>query len=255
MFLGSCEESGLIEALDGISKAVYGDDIDSAKALLKNVVKFFTDEIKNDGEVSRVKSTAVTESNKAVTALRNEIFSDSTKTMNTVLGGFLGELLRTPLKGLTRSQQEELAVEIKKTALSELGKDSDYVKDMETRFNKAKTKEHKDALLKTYSDKLKSGFGKKVVNDVARRLHPDRFKPAVVVPKAPPTINVRLDGKDVKAFVFAKRPGNLIRNDVFYNGRLYETKDLEMLQISKQQGFVKSSKSDKPLLVSWKVSS
>ena len=64
-------------------------------------------------------------------------------------------------------------------------------------------------------------------------------------------MEVKLDGKTVKAYTYSKRPENLVRTGVTYNGRQYSDSEIEILQMSRGQGFVKGKDAGKFALVQW----
>ena len=170
-----------------------------------------------------------------------------------ILGGFLGTFLKSQLKGTPRADLEDLAFAIRAEAKSALGKDEAYVKEITEAYHTMRTPAQKDALIRKFEAALtKNDFGKKLVERICKTKFPEKFvaaKPAA--PAKPTTVKINVNGTPQDAYVFAKRPDNLIRDVVTFKGREYHTGDLTQMQMM-SRGFVKS-KTGTPVLVTWKA--
>ena len=260
-FLDASEQSGLIESLNKLSGHLVAGRTAEAKALLGNVVKFFQAEIKADQDGAKARTdqqaTQAKAASAAVESLRTETKKAVDSTTNKILGSYLAPFVQKDLKGLSRSELEKVAAQIYTDAHAELGKDADYVKNMSTKYPSMKTPFQQRALLKVYEEKLKSGFGQKVVENTVKRLYPDRFKtgaskPAATKAATPASAKVTIGGKEQTVFQLAKRPTNLVRSDVEVAGRLYTSKDLELLQAAKGIGLVLNKSGEGHSFVQWK---
>ena len=259
-FLDASESSGLIESLNKLNSHLAAGRMADAKELLGQISQFFRGEISAEQDTNKAhtdaQATAKTTSAANVEALRTETTKEVNSATNKLLGSYLTPFLQKQLKGLSRPELEKVAAEIHKDAHAALGKDGSYVKNMSTKYDSMKTQRQQRELLKVYEEKLKSGFGQKIVESTIKRLYPDRFKAAVVKPVAPKTTapastRVTIGGKSQTVYQFAKRPTNLVRTDTTMNGRVYTTADLEMLQLSKGIGLVPSKSTGKFAFVQW----
>jgi len=248
-FLDASESSGLIESLNKLNAYIAGGRNADAKELLGEISKFYKAEIEAEQGTTKdrtdAQATAKTTSAAAVQALRTETTKEVNSATNKLLGSYLTPFLQKQLKGLSRPELEKVASEIHKDAHAALGKDGSYVKNMSTKYDSMKTQRQQRELLKVYEEKLKSGFGKAIVESTVKRLYPSKFiaaKPAVkpVAPKAPVSTKVTIGGASQTVFQLEKRPTNLVRSDTMIGNRLYTTADLELLQLGKGMGVVKT---------------
>jgi ABC-type transporter MlaC component len=257
-FLDTSEQSGLIESLNKLSGHLVAGRTADAKALLSNVVKFFQAEISADENGAKASPEQQAKQSKAASAAVDALRTETTKTVNSttnrLLGNYLAPFLQKELKGLSRPELEKIAAQIYTDAHAELGKDADYVKSMSTKYASMKTPQQQRQLLKVYEEKLKSGFGKRIVDSTVRRMYADKFKAAAPKPTAPASTQVIIGGKSQTVFQLAKRPINLVRSDVGLAGRTYTTKDLELLQSAKGIGLVPNKSGSGHSFVCWRKS-
>jgi hypothetical protein len=254
-FLDASEQSGLISGLNTLAEHLASGDVRSATSLLKSIGKFFSEEIKanQDGAKARTEhqATQTKATTEAVTALRNDTTAKVNSLSNNLMGAALKPFLQKELKGMSRPQLEDLAREALKDLHLRLGRDNAYRTEMSQKYESMKSPAQQREMLKIYEAKLKSGdFAKRVVEENAKRMFPDRFKAAPAATAAPASKQALIGGKNHTVFQLSKRPANLIRTDTQVGNRLYTVKDLELLQLSKGIGLA-PSKTGKPVFVQW----
>lgn len=242
-FLDASESSGLINSLNTLHGHIVAGRQADAKQLLSNIGKFFSDEMSaNEGAAkARTDAQAAAEesSSAAVQTLKAEASKSASRTANKTLGSYLSPFLQKELKGLSRPELDNLAGAIYKECQATLGRDTAYAKDMDDKYKAMKSPRQRDVLLKAYEAKVK-GIGQKVVTDTAKRMFPDRFVVKPAAPKAPSSTKVTIGGSSQTVFQVDKKPSDLVRQDTQVGTRLFTVKDLEMLEISKGYGLVKT---------------
>jgi hypothetical protein len=256
-FLAASESSGLIKSLNQLHVYLAAGKTDDAKNLLASIGKFYSEELKQNGDVAKLRETAKAAAEKETTATVTKLRAESEvsvdKSMNVILGGFLSPFLKNALKGTPRPELESLAAQIKAEAKSALGKDATYVAEISKLYRGMKTPADKAKLDHKFEAALKhNDFGKKLVERVCREKFPEKFavKPAPA-PK-PTTVPTTINGKSADAYVFKARPTNLLHEDIVWKGQQLTSRDLSTLQATRQQGFVKL-KTGQPVLVTWKA--
>jgi hypothetical protein len=255
-FLAASETSGLINSLNKLNGYIVAGDTKSAANLLKSIGRFFSEEIAANENVAKTrtegKAAAEKETAATVTKLRGEAEASVDKSMNITMGGFLRPFLQSQLKGVPRTELVSLAETIKTEAKLALGKDAAYVDEVSKLWQALKTPRHKERLMQKFEAALKKNdFGKRLVERVCREKFPEKFTAKPVTAAKPTTAKINVNGTSQDAYVFAKRPENLIRDSVTFKGREYHASDLQQMQMM-SRGFVKS-KTGNPILVTWKV--
>jgi hypothetical protein len=258
-FLDASEQSGLIGGLNKLTEHLAGGRTAEAKALLSNITKFYSAEIKaeQDGVKARseLKATQDKTASAAVDTLRKETTKIVNSNTNKLLGSYLAPFLQKELKSLSRPELEKVAAQIYSDAHAALGTDTAYVKNMSAKYASMKTPQQQRELLKVYEEKLKSGFGQKIVESTVKRMYPSKFQVAprpAAKPSAPPSRQVTIGGRSQTVFQLSKRPtDNLVRTDTDIAGRLYTVRDLELLQSSKGIGLVKNKSGNGYSFVQW----
>jgi hypothetical protein len=255
-FLAASTDSGLLKSLNSLHTLLFEGKTSEAQKLLKSIGTFFNEELKAaqdvTAKVTAENADSATKTTAAVTALRTEVTSEVTKTTNEVMGAFLRPFLSAQLKGVPRPDLIKAAEAIKSGLDQYLGKDGDWVKIAEAKWNALKTPANKREIMRLYTEKVKSGLGAKVVDATLRRLFPDKFKAPTPRPAAPASTQVTIGGKSQTVFQFAKRPTNLVRSDTEVAGRIYTSKDLQLLQLSKGIGLVPNKSGKGHSFVQWK---
>jgi hypothetical protein len=259
-FLDASESSGLIESLNKLNAHLGAGRTAEAKALLSDISQFYQSEISAEQAGAKARETAnaerAKESTKAVETLRTETAKTADSTTNKILGSYLAPFIQKELKGLSRSELEKVAAAIYNDAHAALGKDTEHVRTFSRDFSAMKTPQQQRELMRKYETKLKSGFGQKSVEDTVKRLYPDKFKPVApkpVAPAKPVTTKTTINGKPVDAYVFKARPAKLLHQDIVWKGQELTRRDLEMLQSTRQQGFIFAQDGKTPVLCTWKV--
>ncbi len=256
-FLAASKDSGLIQGLNDLHTLLADGKTSEAQGLLKSIAKFFNDELKADGEITKTRTEAkaaeAKETTATVTKLKAETEISVDKSMNQILGGQLSPFLKNQLKGVSRPELESLASAIKQKAKLELGRNQAYVAEVSKGYGEMKTTAQKDKLIQKFEAVLKKDdFGKKLVERICREKFPEKFAVKPAVPKAPASTKVTIGGRPQTVFQLAKRPTNLVRSDVGVAGHVYTAKALEMLQIAKGIGVVPSKSTGKYVFVQWK---
>ena len=256
VLLDSCEEAGIFASVNKISELLASGNVAGVKSIVSQIVKFFQAEIKADQDGAKARTEQQATQSKAASAAVESLKAETTKTVNSttnkILGSYLAPFMQKELKGLSRPELEKVAAQIYTDAHAELGKDADYVKNMSTKYTSMTTPQQQRELLKVYEEKLKSGFGQKVVESTVRRMYADKFKVAAPKPTAPASTQVTIGGKSQTVFQLAKRPSNLVRSDTEVAGRVYTSKDLQLLQASKGIGLVPNKSGKGHSFVQWK---
>ena len=257
-FLAASETSGLISSLNKLNGYIVAGDTKSAANLLKSIGRFFSEEIAANENVTKTRTdarvAAEKETTATVTKLRAESEVSVDKSMNMILGGFLSPFLKGALKGTSRPELESLSSQIKAEAKSALGKDAAYVAEVSKLYREMKTPAHKDKLMQKFEAALKKDdFGKKLVERICREKFPEKFAAKPAPAAKPTTVKTTINGKPADAYVFKARPTNLLHEDIVWKGQQLTSRDLEMLQSSRQQGFVFTKDGKTPILVTWKV--
>ncbi len=258
-FLDASEQSGLIESLNKLNGHLVAGRAAEAKALLGNVVKFFQAEIKADQDGAKARTDQQATQAKTASAAVESLRAGTTKTVNSttnkILGSYLAPFLQKELKGLSRPELEKVAAQIYADAHMEFGKDADYVKSMNTKYTSIKTPQQQREFLRMFEEKLKSGFGQKIVENTVKRLYPDRFKtvaPKPAAPKAPASTKQTIGGVERTVFQLEKKPTNLVRSDTAVGSRVFTSKELELLLMAKGIGLVPNKSGKGHSFVQWK---
>jgi len=256
-FLAASETSGLINSLNKLNGYITTGDTKSAANLLKNIGRFFSEEIAANDNAAKArteaKAAAAKEVAATVTKLRAESEVSVDKSMNVILGGFLSPFLKGALKGTSRPELESLASQIKAEAKLALGKDAAYVAEVSKLYREMKTPAQKDKLMQKFEAALKKeDFGKKLVERVCREKFPAKFAAKPVLAAKPTTVKTTINGIPVDAFVFKTRPANLLHQDIVFKGQELRSRDLVTLQATRQQGFVFAKDGKTPILCTWK---
>jgi hypothetical protein len=256
-FLAASETSGLIKSLNSLHSLLAEGKVAECQNVLKSIGKFFSEELKANDEIAKTrteaKAAAERETTVTVTKLRAESEASVDQKMNVILGGFLSPFLKNALKGTSRPELESLASQIKVEAKSALGKNAAYVAEFSQLYKEMKTPAQKDKLMQKFEQALKKeDFGKKLVERVCKERFPEKFKSPAPKSTAPTSTQVTIGGKSQTVFQLAKRPTNLVRSDVEVAGRLYTSKDLELLQTAKGIGLVTNKSGKGHSFVQWK---
>ncbi|MGD0510287.1 MAG: hypothetical protein ABSA33_00450 [Candidatus Micrarchaeaceae archaeon] len=251
VLLDTLYESKFPQAVNQLSAALKSNDTATAKQLVGELVRWFSEEQKVDDQ--RIQQTTLAAEKIKADATRNEnirkeVTTDITSLSNKILGAEFGELLRVQLKSLGRPALEELANDIRAELASELKKDRTYQESWKGNLNKP-------TILKSHEAKLRA-IAKSLVSAVANRKYPTLMKPAppkpvAVKPAAPPSKQVTIGGKAQTVYQLAKRPSTLIHNDTEMNGRMYTVSDLALLQASKGLGLAPAKSGKGYVWVQW----
>lgn len=256
-FLAASETSGLIKSLESMHSLLSEGKTTEAHNLLKSIGKFFSEELKANGEITKTrteaKAAAEKESTVTATKLRSECVASVDSSMNKTLGAHLSPFLKNQLKGVTRPDLENLASAIKQEAKAALGRDSAYVKEVEKLYSEMRTPAQKERLMARFEQALKKDdFGKKLVERVCREKFPERFVVKPAAPKAPVSTKVTIGGASQTVFQLEKKPTNLVRSDTQMGSRMFTSKELELLMAAKGIGLVKNKSGNGHSFVQWK---
>lgn len=256
-FLAASDTSGLINSLNKLSGYIVAGDTKSAANLLKSIGHFFSEEIAANENVlktrTEAKAAAEKETTATVTRLKAETETSVDRSMNQLLGGQLSPFLKNQLKGVSRPELESLAAQIRIEAKLALGRDTTYVAEVTKLYKGMRTPAQKEKLMSRFEAALKKDdFGKKLVERVCKEKYPEKFKAPAPKPAAPATTQITIGGKSQTVFQLGKRPTNLVRTDTEIAGRVYTSKELQLLQLSKGIGLVPNKSGKGHAFVQWK---
>lgn len=232
-------EIGFPAGINALSAALKNGDIDQAKSVVRSIVKWFSDEQNADRD-HRALTKAETQKTDAekksaedkYLALSKETAKPIDSVTNVGLGKELMAFLKTPFgKSLTRPELEDLARSIKGDFHGLLEKDKTYKSTVEKFLRTGKRSEAIE-----FHRSVVSKHAKGIVDKITNTRYPSKLRGTTVAKALAKTVT-RTNTTPV--FV-SERPTDLIRTRIVVNGKAYQPSDLEMMQIARGQGFVKS---------------
>jgi len=268
LFLQGMDEAGMPNAINSLHNALVAGDTEKAKAITKNIAKFYNDLRDEQGESAKIskeraaweaeKTTKETASQKAErNKVENSVAEECERSSNVELGKFLGGFLRLPFfKDWTRETKVDLGNGIKERLYSSLKADKQYQSQMDSLWkgktiDRAKMVQVHTAWLQQHGDAL--------VRGVVQTRYPGYAKGGsaagrVASATATKTAATRAAASSIstgKPIYVASKPTNLIRESVKINGRQYTTNDLDLMVVT-GKGFVRTNDGKSVRLVTWR---
>lgn len=270
LVLAGMDEVGLDKALNNLHTALVAGDTDKAKAITKDIARFYNDlrnEQSEKAKISRERQAldqaraegTKAEQAKATKEFETSVATDCEKTNNIRLGKSLGGFLRLPFfKDFPRETLVDLGNGIKENLYARLHADKTYQNTMTAMWKAKPTAENRAKMVQFHQSKLEE-ISDEVVRSTVQKRYPGYAKGGMAAGKAAAAVEKKAAAAKAgaasvstgKPIYVASRPENLIRTDIKVGGRSYTSNDLQVLQIS-GKGFVKSGDGKSVRFITWR---
>jgi hypothetical protein len=268
--LAGMDEAGVPTALNALHAALLAGDMDKAKAITKNIAKFYNDLRDEQGEANKVsrersaweeeKAAGVkAEQSKTTKEFETSVATDCEKSNNTRLGKSLGGFLRLPFfKDFPRETLVDLGNGIKENLYARLRADKTYQNTMTSMWKAKPTAENRAKMVQFHQSKLEE-ISDEVVRSTVQKRYPGYAKGGMAAGKAAAAVEKKVAAAKAgaasvatgKPIYVASKPENIVRTPIKVAGKDYSANDLQVMLIT-GKAFVKANDGKSVKLVTWR---
>lgn len=270
LVLAGMDEAGLPTALNNLHAALVAGDTDKAKAITKEIAKFYTDLRNEQGEKAKISKErqaweaeraagTKAEQSKAAKEFETSVATDCEKTNNTRLGKSLGGFLRLPFfKDFPRETLVDLGNGIKENLYARLRADKTYQNTMTAMWKAKPTAENRAKMVQFHQSKLEE-ISDEVVRTTVQKRYPGYSKGGMAAGRAAAQVEKKTAAAKAgaasvatgKPIYVASKPEGLIRQGIKVGGKEYTSEDLRTLLVT-GKGFVYTPDKKGVRFISWR---